>query len=372
MDESYESNSKAKHIQYTITDLLEPGDVYGDTITVGNYKVPSKFKQLFVDSFKTNFILIGVIDSTIRNNKSTSNLKSKNGNRYYNALYFDKIQAKFLEVKAQFNVASHEYKGESLVRFKDVKNFTVIKTLDISDIYNINNDYFIYLKSANCNRVNANQIKLSSMPQKEIDRLFEDKSQYDLSGNTAIIKIADTIYSKGIIHREQITAEIFSLISKTDLLKNANITLNKLSKDKVHGDIIKLEFCNSSLIQYKCMDRDKFDRDIHYYAIVDNKTSMSSKKVLFESAFTIEQILQYLYIIGEYRYKVSKVGECRIHNDKINIDNFLCIITVMDDNNKMIKYNIALDKANGDTYIIGEYCDMDFYKLFRFKRLEDA
>lgn len=79
-----------------------------------------------------------------------------------------------------------------------------------------------------------------------------------------------------------------------------------------------------------------------------------------------------MYISGEARANSVDTPYCKISNDRINIDKFICLSTAIseDFNTNKIKILLAIDKINCDAYLLGEWMDIEFYTILRFKNIE--
>lgn len=342
--------------------------IYASDYTINGVKIPNKIgddTNSYVVStlrsmMKNNWIFIG---TTIAFDETLSKQTRYNEKRNYPTLFYDLIEQKFIEVIAKFEFSAN--------KIEEIDMYTVVGIIDLADINKIDKRYFAELDEALNDETTNNIIELASLSDEIIENMHNDMSNYDITGNKNIMDLADAVYKYNIDDVAKLNVQSANALLHSDFFELSDLTMNNIRKeDKRYKFEFGTQLYNSEslFIQYRV------NQDNYIMGVISNDTLMNKKGILYHSILSMREILQTLWLIGEYRSNGNDTSLNKIANTTINPDNFVFIKTLCDNmiDRNGIKYDIALDRFNGDTYVICEQWDSDFYTLFRFKHLLDA
>ena len=348
-----------------IADLLEVGDSMSigqdnderytslSKMSFHSMEVPKSMLEGLKPLIRDSAILIGYIGNG-----------RESHNRAQKALLYDTVQQMFIEVSGHY-----WWSGYSTGRIIVIKDAVVQNIYKLEQINEINKQYFELFTSYNRSEQVNNDIRLNSMTKEEIDRMFNDASQFDADGNEEICVLADYIYANDIKSKDELDGKIAPLLFETEFFVEYNGSINKCEKREFKREFMPLKHSSNMLLCYS----DSNMNGCEIAGIVTSKTSKTKNGTLKVSMVPLNRIILALYSIGSKRANNNdmEMAPCQITNKPINIDNFAVIYTRSDSffNRNGLKYLLALDKLNGDCYLICEYWDTEFYTLFRFKSI---
>lgn len=228
---------------------------------------------------------------------------------------------------------------------------------------------------ASDNVKNNNSIKIASMNKVEIDNLFSADAAFDMSSNNNILLAAKYIYSHNIDDwkSRRLDKMAMMLIIKSGLLGKASVSLNRLKKTNLNNTVLKIDD-GLYVMEYIVTKSNLVSKTTNLIGLIESSSPMSSTKLFYESELPLSLIIKSLYIIGYALYNKPDTNIVKISDEKINIDDFLCLFTPITYTNYYdgIKFDLAIEKCSGYTFLIGETWDTDFYAIFRFKEYRDA
>lgn len=342
--------------------------VFASDYTINGVKIPNKINnntnECVVDTLmsmmKNNWIFIG---TTITFDETLSKQTRYNEHRNYPTLFYDLIEQKLIEVVAKFKFSAS--------KIKEIDMYTVVNIIDLIDIDKLDKQYFTELDEAFNDESTNNIIELASLSNETIENIHNDMSNYDITGNKNIMDLADAVYKYNIDDAAKLNVQSANALLHSDFFELSDLTMNNIRKeDKRYKFEFGTQLYNSKsmFLQYRV------NQDNYIMGVINNDTLMNKKGILYHSILSMREILQTLWLIGEHRSNGNDTSLNKITNTTINPDNFVFIKTLCDNmiERNGIKYDIALDRFNGDNYIICEQWDSDFYTLFRFKHLIDA
>lgn len=345
----YLDKYNADYSDYRISGVEIPNRI-GDDST---HDIGSTLKSMI----KNNWIFIG---TTVPFYETLRRQVAYNEKRNYPTLFYDIIEQKFIEVVAKF-----KFRGSKI---ENINMYTVINVYDLSDINKIDKQYFSEMTEALNDKSTNNAIELASLDNELIERAYNDINNYDINGNKNIMDLADAIYKYNIDDVAKLNIQSANVLLQSEFFELSELTMNKIRKeDKTYKIEFAKQLHNSDALFIQC----RVNKDNYIMGVIQPDTLMNKKGILYHSVISMKDMLKTLWIIGEHRSIGNDTSLNKIVNTKINVDNFVFIKTLCD-NQDGLKYDIALDKFNGDAYVIGEQWDSDFYTLFRFKHLLDA
>lgn len=342
--------------------------IFASDYTINGVKIPNEINNnanecvvdTLISMMKNNWIFIG---TTITFDETLSKQTRYNEHRNYPTLFYDLIEQKFIEVIAKFKFSAN--------KIERIDMYTVVDIIDLADINKLDRQYFAELDEAFNDESTNNIIELASLSNETIENIHNDMSNYDITGNKNIMDLADAVYKYGINDVAKLNVQSANALLQSDFFELSDLTINNIRKeDKRYKFEFGTQLYNSEslFIQYRV------NQDNYIMGVISNDTLMNKKGILYHSILSMREILQTLWLIGEHRSNGNNTSLNKISNNTVNPDNFVFIKTLCDNmlDRNGLKYDIALDKFNGDAYVICEQWDSDFYTLLRFKHLLDT
>lgn len=335
---------------FNIGKYLNTGDMISfNKISINNALIHPDYINTIMTSISNNFVTLG--SRCINESKKT-----------YKALLYDLYSQNLFVV----NCGTKVNKDMQDTIMSDIKSITIVSKHSFNEIKKlpciepmINAGETPEIKQA------LNNLILNT---KEKQAIVDNINNYDIDGDEQLRKLSELIFNNGINDFNKLSFNLMSLIFNTDFFEDTDLTLNKLNdNDSLQFKAIKqFEGTQTVLIIYKDKENNKY-----LSALASPSTPMNKSGFIKRSFFGPEAIMQALYIMGNSIVNSMEQPYCKISNNKINIDNFLCLRTIHSKHFSQngIKLHLALDRLNCDSYIIGEYLDTDFYALLRFKKL---
>ena len=335
---------------FNIGKYLNTGDILSfDKISINNALIHPDYINTIMTSISNNFVTLG--SRCINKSKKT-----------YKALLYDLYSQNLFVV----NCGTKVNKAMQDTIMSDIKSITIVSKHKFSEIKQlpcieimINAGETVEIKQA------LNNLMLDN---KEKQAIIDNINNYDIDGDKQLKELSELIFNNGINDFSKLSFNLMSLMFNTDFFEDTDLTLNNVNNDTNYQfkAIKQFEGTQTVLIIYK-------DKENNNYlsALASPSTPMNKSGFIKRSFFGPEAIMQALYIMGNSIVNSMEQPYCKISNNKINIDNFLCLRTIHSKYFSLngIKLHLALDKLNCDSYIIGEYLDTDFYALLRFKKL---
>lgn len=343
-----------------LANYMIEGDFFkaSDEARIGGAKVPSTYLAEILEAIHHSWILLG-------HKEQKGQFDSK---KPCDALVYDIKSQKFIEISGIFQWYS--------CRINSIIQFVVKRVLSLNYIYYLDKEYIKDCLNAVNDEFQIRALRLYSMTADEIDKICKDESKFTYGGNESICKAADIVYSEGASTVSNLTAKALSAIYNTSFVENVKTSIATCDK-KGYSREIQMLSPEYMLLHYTLPLRNTVtNENLEYIAVVKPGTPKTKTDIMRQTIVPLQNIVSVLYNIGSFRAnnRGQISAEEKIHNNTINIDNYSVIMSCNDAyySNNLIKYLLAVDKSNGDTYILGEVADTDFYKLFRFKNLNSG
>lgn len=354
----------------SIGKYLTPGDFIADQeieiespIIINNAKIPIRYYNKFFDNIIGTFKIIGDIDS----GKLVTGPSAPS--KVHQLLLYDMIDQLIVETKCKVLLSSNT------PRIRGFQQINVVRVYTLDEINQIDQKYFksFPLYCMNRDDKTNNIIKLMSMSKAECDEAYNNKENYDTEGDMNLCYLGELIYQHNITSVDDLIQKpgLLKRVFDTHVYQDAPVSLREIkNKPEVYTKDIVTQLSNGKefLMQFVAAG------SMYVVGTLTGTTPMSSKKVFKYSFISLQGVIRLLYNIGYARScgVQPKLGITDKNIHEISDFHFLNAIAFNNYNTTGIKVHIAIDKANGDSYLIGEVWDTTYITLFRFKSYFDA
>lgn len=356
---------------YSIAPLFKCGDGFlANNKYINNVEIPIELITKLEENLKSTLLYIGTtFNNELENETKISNIDGK----AIDLLYYDVVDSLFVEMSS---LVDYKVDVDTKVKIKNREYFKIKNIYKLSEIDKIDKQYFAEYKKAINNKINNNGIRLLSVSKQDMDNMFNDASQFDVNGDKEVWQLADTVFKSEVQSANTLKPGIMEKLLKTTLVEQIEISMNKCNKKNYDKKLYIIENSDKVVIEYTTNIKNSIGNTTYIIGLIDGNTRLSDTKVLYASERSLNSLIQTLYLIGAERdiNKDIKTPLNKITNEKINPDAFIFAFTFMtlDFSTTGLKIHLAFDRMNGDSYILADIWDTDFYTIFRFKNYKDA
>lgn len=221
-----------------------------------------------------------------------------------------------------------------------------------------------------------NRMRIIALSNSDRERLYNSAESYDNkeSENNQLIQLAEVLYNNKI-NISNISPNLVEQILKSELCRKTNLSVGKAFEKIGSPDVKALVNSDKIIIKFKLnnsksLSNNEKRKELKLYALT-SMVDLAEDTILYSSYFDIEELIN---IIKTLAIPLNGEEEHKVDNNTVNIQDFTCLLTrvayLM--HGKYTRFNIGIQHRTGECFLLVDTDDIDYYKIFRFKRFYDA